>query len=584
MRPSAVRQRSRTAREIDALHVAVRRSLRLSTGIVATSLAVFPASAAADAFPPVMRLPALYRGDGIEGVVLRNRAPSYDTAYVVGAAGDVNGDGFGDVVLGGRGTDANRASYVVFGGPDLPAVIRLASLATGDGSAGFALRAAESSTFAASVSTAGDVNGDGVDDFILGSPYTSQVRAIDVGRSFVVFGRDAGQGETFPHFLQLDSLRPVGGGDGSEGFVIEGFDYCATAGASVSAAGDVNGDGIEDLVVGAPDYNSGACYLRSVPGKALVIFGRESFPAEVDTADLFAANGGDGSEGFVAIGSEPFDGTGGGEAAVSGAGDVNGDGIDDVVIGSFFADCCGFGRQGRSFVVFGRDAAQGGFPAEIELAGLLPDQGGDGSTGFVITGIGSYDRTGKAVSDAGDVNGDGIDDLLIGSLSAAQAYVVFGRDTAQQGNFPAEIRLTVLLPPVGDGSIGFVLEGVGGYGADAGEAVSKAGDVNADGIADLIIGAPGSSFINQYAGAAYVVFGRDTAQQGDFPAVLPLAFLHPPTGDGTAGFVAVGVTSNSLAGQYLGDAGDTNGDGVADIIVSSAGEAYIVFGRAPATP
>ena len=109
------------------------------------------------------------------------------------------------------------------------------------------------------------------------------------------------------------------------------------------------------------------------------------------------------------------------------------------------------------------------FPAVFPLASLLPGTGGDGSAGFVLNGIDAYDRSGRSVSAAGDVNGDGIGDLIIGAWSAApggrvragESYVVFGRDTAQSGNFPAEFELSTLLPGAGgDGSAGFVLEGI----------------------------------------------------------------------------------------------------------------------------
>ena len=241
------------------------------------------------------------------------------------------------------------------------------------------------------------------------------------------------------------------------------------SGSSVSAAGDVNGDGIDDLLIGAPlggEYFTGAAY---------VVFGTHAnIGASLDLAAL------DGSNGFR------LDGVGTAEtiagSSVSGAGDVNGDGIDDLIVGA-----PGVGGQqeyqGASYVVFGTDA---GFPASLSVDML------DGGNGFSIYGVEDYGFSGSSVSAAGDVNGDGIDDLIVGAPPGANAsYVVFGTDAG----FAASLDPTAL-----DGSDGFRLDG-------AGSSVSAAGDVNGDGIDDLIVGAPGA---NGGAGASYVVFGFRT--------------------------------------------------------------------------
>jgi hypothetical protein len=184
--------------------------------------------------------------------------------------------------------------------------------------------------------------------------------------------------------------------------------------------------------------------------------------------------------------------------AISAAGDINGDGRADLLIGATFADRSGTPQTGEGYVVFGNAQP---FPAAFELSSLLPGHGGDGSAGFVLAGIDAYDFAGRSVSAAGDINGDGMDDLVVGAdfadpgsrSSAGECYVIYGRDTAQAGNFPARIPLESLLPDFGgDGRMGFVINGNDAFDQLC-HSVAAAGDVNGDGIGDLVIGAFGAT-------------------------------------------------------------------------------------------
>jgi hypothetical protein len=379
----------------------------------------------------------------------------------VSGAGDVNGDGLDDLLIGAFLADPNGrenagTSYVVFGAADLAGTIDLAT------EADVTIQGAAREYSGASVSGAGDVNGDGIDDLLIGATAASPNGRLFAGASYVVFGSDEG----FP--ATIDLADPAAGAD----LIIQGATEFDFSGDPVSGAGDVNGDGLDDLLIGVfradPDgrYDAGASY---------VVFGAMDLAGTIDLAS---------DADLVIQGAAVLDRSG---SSVSGAGDVNNDGLDDLLIGAFLADPNGRNYAGASYVVFGSDE---GFPATIDLAS---------DADLTIQGATELDFSGEAVSGAGDVNGDGIDDLLIGASNASPngrrlagvSYVVLGSD---QG-LPATIDLAT--------EADLTIQGATAYDR-SGLSVSGAGDVNGDGIADLIIGAP---FADRSAGATYVVFG-----------------------------------------------------------------------------
>jgi len=491
--------------------------------------------------------------DGTNGFVINGIDAGDRSGVSVSSAGDVNGDGVDDLIIGAPNADPNGVSdagesYVVFGGAGVGSsgAVELSAL---DGNSGFVLNGNNSSDNSGrAVSAAGDVNGDGVDDLIIGAYRANTGGNGQAGESYVVFG---GAG------LGASGAVDLSGLDGSSGFVINGIDTDDFSGWSVSSAGDVNGDGEDDLVIGAiyADPNG------TTSGESYVVFGG----AAVGSSGAVELSALDGTNGYVINGLDSRDRSGN---SVSGAGDANGDGVDDLIIGAPYADPS---YAGQSYLILG--SAGVGSSGAIEVPTL------NGSNGFVLNGVDADDQSGRSVSSAGDINGDGVDDVLIGAPGSAygsgdgKSYVVFG--SAGVGGAGA-VELSAL-----DGTNGFVL-GLDDKENSSGYSVSGAGDVNGDGVDDLIIGANGGAPNgNDEAGASYVVFGGPgVGSDGAFD----LSALN-----GTNGFVCNGIDQNDDSGVSVSMAGDVNGDGVGDLIIgaygadpngnSSAGESYVVFGR-----
>ena len=424
-----------------------------------------------------------------------------------------------------------------------------------------------------SVSGAGDVNGDGCDDIIVGS-YSLLGYA---GVSFVAFGCSDGLSS---NFIYLTSR--VTGMD--TGFQILGASPGDASGYSVSSAGDINGDGADDLIIGAMEANS-------LAGISYVIFGRNVTSAANAFEDIQLPTSAMAMDtGFRILGAVSGDRSG---KSVSAAGDVNGDGVDDVIIGAYLARVSGLIDVGIAYVIFGHrvSSAANAF-GDIQLT-TTPLAA---TIGFRILGIAAGDQCGFSVSNAGDLNGDEISDIVVacvlgsshGISDAGISYILFGRNVsiAANNNFTdIQLPATTLQTNVGFRILGAASDDQSGF------SVSSAGDINGDGISDVIIGAwqadPSYLPAGSNAGMAYVIFGRNI--HGGATAFADV-YLSSITTGSSEGFRIMGGAQEDRCGVNVGGVGDVNDDGVGDLIVGAnfadpdanridAGISYVIFGR-----
>ncbi|GJM21016.1 MAG: hypothetical protein DHS20C15_09310 [Planctomycetota bacterium] len=437
----------------------------------------------------------------------------------VSAAGDVNGDGFGDFLVSAWQDgffDPAGKVYLVYGASfGLP---ELEDLADAD----VVLSANEMGDRAGSaLGAAGDVNGDGYDDFLIGVPY-SDSPAFDTGNVYLVYG-DA----SLPASINLAAAasgtvtRFLGEASGD------------TFGAAVAGIGDANGDGTPDFLIGATGHDPSAVNLA---GRTYLVYGSNSFG---DTESIGSLVSGEVVK-IDGIAASDLSG-----ARVEAAGDFNNDGYADALIGAEQANPNSKADSGNAYVVYGGSS----LPDVIALASL-------GSAGVTLNGERAGDRLGGDVAGGGDVNNDGYDDILLGAdqwdvvggvqTDDGRAYLVYGG---------ASIANTIDIGSLGAGGVTFT----GGNSDDeAGGFVAMGGDMNRDGYADLLIGAQNADPNGGNSGEAYLVHGSPA-----LPTSVALDAL------GELGVAYGGTGPGVRAGSEVAFLGDLNGSNFDNFAISS---------------
>jgi hypothetical protein len=467
-------------------------------------------------------------------ILERNQARA-ELGIAVASAGDVNGDGYSDVIVGAYSYDNGQtdegAAFIYQGSAE-----GLRSTANTQIESNQA--AAE---FAYSVASAGDINGDGYSDVIVGA-YMFDNNHYDDGIVFIFHGSSSGISTTMSAQLEPDITYSY-------------FGY------SVASAGDVNGDGYSDIIVGAPAYENGES------GEGVVFIYHGSATGLHTTAVTRIQS----NQAYAQLGS-----------SVACAGDVNGDGFSDVIVGAYKYDD-GQVDEGAAFIYLGSSAGISTIVA-TQLEGNQP------STYF-----------GNSVACAGDINGDGYSDILVGAyyysngqswegvvfvyqgsingigatpttiLECNQTSAHFGTSVASAGDVNgdgfADVIIGAYLYDNGETNEGaaFVFHGSSGgisttpavlvesnqVSAFYGYCVSSAGDVNGDGYSDVIVGA--------------YHFDNGQTDEG-------ASFVYHGSASGLNTTVATLLESNQASSDFgfsVASAGDVNGDGFSDIIVGA---------------
>jgi hypothetical protein len=466
----------------------------------------------------------------------------------VAGVGDVNGDGRPDVAISEPEPSWRSSAYVVFGGGPR-GTTELATV----GAAGFRiLGSGTGGIWVTGVSAAGDVNGDGLADIAVAAKWQWGPDRQQAGNVFIVFGKRSSAD------VDLNHLTASGSG---AGYVIEGAISNEVAGASVARVGDLNGDGRDEVLVGAPGAHYHARYNA---GAAYVVYGRKS-DAPFDLASLAT---GSSSDGYRIEG--PSEGAAAG-SAVAAAGDLDGDGRPDLFVAAPLTSNNGRGAAGSVYLLWGNHAAN------VDLN----DVGSDRSLGVRIDGDSVNARLGDSLGTAGDVNGDGHPDLLLGAPATRSDGTDVGA-VFLLTRMPDEATVDLAGLGMPRGPVGFRIAGKPWQGF--GVSIAGLGDVNGDHRSDIAIGTPwrGEGCCSE-VGVTDIIYGGDRHGSANIDTI---------ESDPNAGFHAIG---RGQGGAAVAGPGDVSGDGLADVLIGSPrysagqndfdrGAAFVVNGSPDSSP
>lgn len=426
--------------------------------------------------------------------------------------GDVDGDGASEIVVG-RPLGANRSGEVfVLSGSDI--VTPSGNLSVTPASSMFyfvdpdARDASMVNHAGSAIAALPDLDGDAIAEMLIGAP-TTDLADSDAGEAFLVYSTE--------YANDADGAIDLGDIGGAFGLRMQGAGTSYLAGSAITSLGDVDGDNVADFAVGAEDLNAPALVRGGV---VTVLFGDETFALSVTTFDLTNISAG---EGVDIISMEPNRVIG---KYVASAGDVDGDGLNDVLIGSPNADQGAVTDAGEVLLIYGATlAANAG--GQIDLGALTPAQG------VRILGADAQGLFGATLSSLGDVTNDGRDEFLVGAPTAYEVadpslgsrptgpgavYVFDGASISAAAS--GVIDLAAVLP-----AEAVIIPGRN-FEHGVGLLVDGLGDIDGDGKSELILGA----FAQTPEPPTYYITGNRIGmafENGDAEIALPTPMPRP---------------------------------------------------------
>jgi hypothetical protein len=444
----------------------------------------------------------------------------------ISSAGDVDGDGLDDLLIGASGADGDPSGSQNEGEAYLILSSDLAAADAADGTVDGVIDLANVSDQAGSyqflgsgsgigddavgsaVSSAGDVDGDGLDDLLIGAPDSDPNNTTFEGTTYLITAADLADADaadgTVDGVIDLASVEAQGGS-----YQFNGGSFDEELGFDVSSIGDINNDGFDDLLIGARDgdvpgtIDAGAAYF--VSGASLGTLDA----ADGTTDGVIDLEGSVGQPGLIRFAGTSV--TDNASEAVASGGDADGDGVADLLIGAPNVDDGGQSNVGSVYLVSGSefaaaDGADGTVDGRVDLANVAAQ-----SDSYQIIGTNAGESIGLAVSFTEDVDGDDRSDILFGSGANNETYLIASSDLAAADFADGTTDGVISLDNVAGQANSYVFTGFS-PGDVAGFAVNSAGDVDGDGIGDLLIGAVAADGGGDASGETYLISGADLGE------------------------------------------------------------------------